>query len=42
MVTAEDGLRTLQLIEAVYESSRTGRRVEVAYGVDAALGKAGG
>lgn len=32
-VTAEDALRVLQTIEAVYESARTGRRVEVQYGV---------
>ena len=32
-VTVDDALHVLQLIEAVYESSRTGRRVEVSYGV---------
>jgi len=32
-VNADVGLRVLQLIDAIYESSRTGRRVEVEYGV---------
>jgi predicted dehydrogenase len=32
-MTIEDGLHVLQCIEAVYESARTGRRVEVEYGL---------
>jgi predicted dehydrogenase len=32
-LTVEDGLHTLQLIDAIYESGRTGQRVEVQYGV---------
>ena len=32
-LTIEDALHVLQLIEAVYESGRTGKRVEVQYGV---------
>ena len=39
-LTVDDALHILQLIEAAYESSRTGRRVEVAYGVAAALAAA--
>ena len=35
-LTVDDALHVLQLIEAAYESARTGRRVEVRYGVDAA------
>jgi predicted dehydrogenase len=35
-VTVDDALHLLQLIEAAYESARTGRRVEVRYGVQAA------
>ena len=36
-LSVDDALRVLQLIEAAYESARTGRRVEVRYGVDAAI-----
>jgi predicted dehydrogenase len=32
-VNADVGLRVLQVIDAVYESARTGQRVEVEYGV---------
>ena len=32
-LTVEDALKVLQCIEAVYESARTGRRVEVKYGL---------
>jgi predicted dehydrogenase len=35
-LTIDDALHVLQLIEAAYESARTGRRVEVRYGVAAA------
>jgi predicted dehydrogenase len=35
-VTVEDALHVLQLIDAAYESARTGRRVEVRYGPGAA------
>ena len=31
-VNAEVGLRVLQVIDAVYESARTGQRVEIEYG----------
>lgn len=39
-VTVDDALHVLQLIEACYESARTGRRIEVRYGVGAAAGAA--
>jgi predicted dehydrogenase len=32
-LTVEDGLHVLQFIEAAYESGRTGRRVDVEYGI---------
>jgi predicted dehydrogenase len=40
-LTIEDALHVLQLIDAAYESARSGRRVEVRYGVEAAAAGAG-
>ena len=37
-VTLEDALHVLQVIDAAYQSARTGSRVSVQYGVKAALG----
>jgi predicted dehydrogenase len=36
-LTVEDALHVLQVIEAAYESARSGRRIEVRYGVEAAV-----